>query len=184
MRRVSEEVLALFEMRGAESYAGERVSVSEHCRQAAHFAMRDGASPALIVAALLHDIGHMLEAVADDISDLTVDAHHEEIGSRWLAQRFRAEVSDPVRLHVPAKRYLCAGDARYVAKLSPASIHTLELQGGPMSLREALAFESERYCRDAVRVRRWDDAGKVAGLKTASVRDYADMIDQLANPQS
>jgi phosphonate degradation associated HDIG domain protein len=181
MMRVSQEVLALFERRGEQAYAGECVSVSEHCRQAAHFAMRDGASPALVVAALLHDIGHLLETSADDREDLSVDAQHETVGGRWLAQRFHAEVSDPVRLHVPAKRYLCAGDARYVDTLSPASLHTLRLQGGPMSAVEVLAFESERYCRDAVRLRRWDDAGKVAGMASASLRDYAGMIDQQAN---
>ncbi len=93
----------------------------------------------------------------------------------------RAEVAEPVRLHVPAKRYLCASDATYFAKLSPASVQTLKLQGGPMSSREVAAFESERYFREAVRVRQWDDAGKVAGLKTASLSAYAAMIDALTS---
>jgi [1-hydroxy-2-(trimethylamino)ethyl]phosphonate dioxygenase len=178
---VSEQVFAIFARRGAEAYFGERVSMLEHCLQAAHFATLEGAPPRLIVAALLHDIGHLLEDLPNDIADWTSDAHHERVGGHWLAQRFRAEVADPVRLHVPAKRYLCASDASYAARLSPASVQTLKLQGGPMSRAEALAFESERYCRDAIRVRRWDDAGKVAGLKTAALSDYVAMIEQLSS---
>jgi phosphonate degradation associated HDIG domain protein len=178
---VAEEVFAIFERRGAGAYFGERVSMREHALQAAHFATHEGAPPNLIVAALLHDIGHLLEEIADDPADWTVDARHEEIGGHWLARRLRAEVAEPVRLHVPAKRYLCASDATYFAKLSPASVQTLKLQGGPMSSREVAAFESERYFREAVRVRQWDDAGKVAGLKTASLSDYAAMIDALTS---
>jgi len=138
----------------------------------------------LIVAALLHDIGHLLEDIADDIEDWSVDGRHEELGGHWLAQRFGAEVAEPVRLHVPAKRYLCARNASYLAKLSPASVLTLKLQGGPMSAGEIAAFENERYYKEAVRVRRWDDAGKVAGFKTTQLRDYAAMIAALASETS
>jgi phosphonate degradation associated HDIG domain protein len=178
---VAEQVFALFEGRGAAAYFGEAVSVREHCLQAAHFAQQRHAPTNLIVAALLHDIGHLLEDIPEDIDDWSVDARHEELGGHWLAQRFGAEVAEPVRLHVPAKRYLCARDSSYLAKLSPASVVTLKLQGGPMSAREITAFESERYYEDAVRVRRWDDAGKVAGLKTAQLRDYAAMIAALSS---
>ena len=110
--------------------------MTEHGLQAAHFARVQAAPATLVVAALLHDVGHLLEAVPDAIEDWTSDAHHEESGARWLAQRFAAEVSEPVRLHVPAKRYLCATDPHYFAQLSPASVHTLQLQGGPMSPEE------------------------------------------------
>jgi [1-hydroxy-2-(trimethylamino)ethyl]phosphonate dioxygenase len=182
--KVTEEVFALFELQGAQAYFGEQVSTLEHCLQTAHFASLEGAAPNLIVAALLHDIGHLLENAPDDIAEWTRDTHHEQIGGHWLARRFRADVAEPVRLHVPAKRYLCASDASYMSRLSPASVKTLRLQGGPMSRQEVLAFETQRYCREAVRVRRWDDAGKVAGLKTAGLSDYASMIEQLANPAS
>jgi len=85
-----------------------------------------------------------------------------------------------VRLHVPAKRYLCATDAGYFARLSSASVHTLKLQGGPMSPREQAQFEDERFSREAVRLRLWDDQGKVAGLKTAPLEDYAALIERVA----
>jgi predicted HD phosphohydrolase len=89
-------------------------------------------------------------------------------------------VSEPVRLHVPAKRYLCASDARYLSQLSSASVHTLKLQGGPMSRQEAQRFETERYFREAVRVRLWDDQGKVAGLKTPPLAAYIAMLNGAA----
>ena len=177
---VNEEILALFHRRGAEAYFGESVSMTEHCLQAAYFAQAAGAPPGLIVAALLHDIGHLIENVPNDIADWTVDAQHERVGGRWLAQRLRPEVSEPVRLHVPAKRYLLATDAAYFAKLSPASVVTLKLQGGPMAAHEVAAFETERFYKDAVRVRQWDDQGKVAGLKTPGLSDYRALIEAMA----
>jgi phosphonate degradation associated HDIG domain protein len=177
---ITEEILAIFQRRGAGEYFGERVSMTEHALQAAHFARIAAAPPGLIVAALLHDIGHLVEDVPSDIADWTLDAHHEEVGSRWLAERFGPEVSEPVRLHVPAKRYLLATDPRYFAKLSPASVITLKLQGGPMAPDEVGKFESERFYREAVRVRQWDDQGKVAGLATPGVEDYRALIEELS----
>ena len=177
---LSEEILEVFARRGAGEYFGERVSMTEHALQAAHFARLAGASDALIVAALLHDIGHLVEEVPGDIAEWTEDAHHERVGARWLAARFGREVSDPVRLHVPAKRYLLATDRAYFAKLSPASVITLKLQGGPMAPHEVAAFEAEPCYREAVRVRRWDDEGKVPGLLTPQVADYRELIDSLA----
>lgn len=177
---VADDVFAVYRSRGSGAYFGECVSMTEHALQAAYFAEQEGAAAALIVAALLHDVGHLLEPVPDDIADWKVDACHEQIGSRWLRRRFAAQVSEPVRLHVPAKRYLCATDPGYFAQLSPASVLTLQLQGGPMSAREIAAFEAERYCEDAVRVRRWDDQGKVAGLVTANFDAYRGLLEALA----
>jgi phosphonate degradation associated HDIG domain protein len=174
------EILTLYESRGSQAYFGERVSMAEHGLQAAHFASAEGAPEELVVAALLHDIGHLLEEVPETIEEWTCDAHHEEVGARWLAQHFDAALSEPVRLHVPAKRYLCATDADYCARLSAASVHTLKLQGGPMSARELTHFESQRFWREALRVRRWDDQGKVAGLRTLALRDYAPLIDRIS----
>lgn len=174
------DILALYTARGAPAYFGERVSMTEHSLQAAHFAQLEGAPEPLVVAALLHDIGHLLESVPDDIAEWTLDARHEEIGARWLARHFDAAVSEPVRLHVPAKRYLCATDAGYFGRLSSASVHTLKLQGGPMSQREQAQFEKERFAREAVRLRLWDDQGKVAGLKTAPLEDYAPLIERVS----
>jgi phosphonate degradation associated HDIG domain protein len=176
---VTEEILAIFHQRGSGAYFGESVSMTEHALQAAYFAQAAAAPPALVVAALLHDIGHLVEDVPSDIADWTADAHHERIGGHWLATRFRPDVSEPVRLHVPAKRYLLATDAKYFARLSPASVITLKLQGGPMAAHEVAKFETERYYKEAVRVRQWDDQGKVAGLKTPSLGDYRAMIEEL-----
>ena len=174
--RVADEILAIYAARGGGAYFGERVSMTEHALQTAYFAQQANAPESLVVAALLHDIGHLLAQVPDDIADWTADAQHEAIGARWLAQRFHPEICEPVRLHVAAKRYLCATDAHYFAKLSPASVHTLKLQGGPMSAPEVAQFQSERYFTEAVRVRRWDDAGKVAGLKTPQLAEYGTLI--------
>jgi [1-hydroxy-2-(trimethylamino)ethyl]phosphonate dioxygenase len=177
---VMDEILALYADRGDEAYFGECVSIAEHGLQAAHFARAAGAPAALIVAALLHDVGHLIAHAPNDLAEWTADAAHEQVGGRWLADRFAPEVSEPVRLHVPAKRYLLATDADYFAKLSPASVVTLKLQGGPMSREQAVRFEGERFYRDAVLVRRCDDEGKVAGLVTAKLRDYRELIDALS----
>jgi [1-hydroxy-2-(trimethylamino)ethyl]phosphonate dioxygenase len=177
--KVTEEILAIFKKRGANDYFGESVSMTEHALQAAYFAQNAHAPPALIVAALLHDIGHLIDDVPNEILDWTTDAHHEQVGGLWLARRFRPEVSEPVRLHVPAKRYLLATDADYFSKLSPASVITLKLQGGPMTAHEVADFESERFHKDAVRVRQWDDQGKAVGLKTPGLGDYRALIEEL-----
>jgi [1-hydroxy-2-(trimethylamino)ethyl]phosphonate dioxygenase len=175
--KVGEEVLAIYGARGGGAYFGERVTITEHGLQAAWFARNESAPETLVIAALLHDIGHLLQAVPDDLAEWTSDAHHEEIGALWLARRFPAEISEPVRLHVPAKRYLCATDAGYAGRLSEASVHTLRLQGGPMSAAETRHFESQRYFREAVRVRLWDDQGKVAGLRTPPLEAYLGMLE-------
>jgi phosphonate degradation associated HDIG domain protein len=179
---IADEIFSIFGKLGSSEYFGESVSMSEHALQAAYFALRDGAPPALIVAALLHDIGHLVEDVPSDIAEWTVDAHHERVGGKWLAARFLPEVWQPVRLHVPAKRYLLATDAEYFSKLSPASVQTLKLQGGPMASREVAEFEAERFHREAVRVRRWDDEGKVAGLKTPGLGEYRGLIEAMTLP--
>jgi [1-hydroxy-2-(trimethylamino)ethyl]phosphonate dioxygenase len=177
---LTSDILALYGARGTQAYFGERVSMAEHGLQAAHFALAEGAPETMVVAALLHDIGHLLEATPDQIEDWTLDARHEETGARWLARHFGAAVSEPVRLHVPAKRYLCATDAGYFARLSSASVHTLKLQGGPMSASEVLQFEAQPSWREALRLRQWDDQGKVAGLKTLSLDAHAALIERVA----
>ena len=176
---ITDELLAIFNRRGSGAYFGEDVSMTEHALQAAYFAQAAAAPPALIVAALLHDIGHLVENVPDDLAEWTSDAHHEQIGGHWLAQRFRPEVSEPVRLHVPAKRYLLATDDKYFAKLSPASVVTLKLQGGPMTALEVAKFKTERWGSDAVLIRQCDDRGKVAGLKTPGLTEYRPLIEAL-----
>ena len=176
---VFEEIAALFDGRGAGEYFGEQVSMSEHALQAAYFAGAAGAPRSLIIAALLHDIGHLIASVPSDLADWTTDARHEALGSRWLAERFHPTVSEPVRLHVSAKRYLLATDQEYFAKLSPASVITLKLQGGPMAAHDLAKFESEPFHEEAILVRRWDDQGKAPGLLTPAFADYRALIERL-----
>jgi phosphonate degradation associated HDIG domain protein len=177
-----DEILALFTRSGGGAYFGEAVTQLEHALQAAHFAAADGASDELILAALLHDVGHLVQQTPADIAEWHTDARHEIVGAAWLAKRFGPEVSDPVRLHVPAKRYLCATDPGYALQLSDASVVTLRLQGGPMSAAEVAQFELEPLHRDALQVRRCDDRGKVAGLRTRGLTDYRPLIERLALP--
>jgi len=177
---IVDEILLIYGRRGDSAYIGEPISVSEHAAQAAWFAREDGAPTALLIAALLHDIGHLIEAVPEDLAEWQADARHESVGARWLAARFGSPVADPVRLHVPAKRYLCATDSTYVAQLSAASVQTLALQGGAMSPAEVAAFEAEPCHADAVRLRRWDDMAKIAGFTAPSIASYRSEIEALA----
>jgi phosphonate degradation associated HDIG domain protein len=176
----ADETISLFSRHGSSLYFGEPVTVAEHGLQAAHFARSAGASDALVLAALLHDIGHVIDPAPDDIADWEADAHHEISGSRYLSLYFGPDVYEPVRLHVPAKRYLCATDSDYLRTLSAASVQSFGLQGGPMSGPEIDRFEAEPYHRDAILLRRCDDQGKVPNLRTAGFADYRPLVTRLA----
>ncbi len=167
-----DEVFTLFGARGGSAYVGEPVSVLEHGLQAAAFARQESAPLALVLAALLHDVGHLVEPAPEDLAEWDRDARHEQSGARWLADRFGAAVAEPVRLHVAAKRYLCATDPGYLADLSPASRRTLELQGGPMPAAEMARFEADPHHAAALRLRRWDDRAKIAGLTVPGLHHY------------
>ncbi len=168
------EIERMFARRGGEGY-GEGVSQLEHALQAADIAEREGKPTSQIVAALLHDIGHLLHDLPDDIADQGFDTQHESLASAWLSQHFGPEVSEPVRLHVAAKRYLCR-DRGYLDLLSEASKLSLRLQGGPMTAEEAGRFEREPHLREALDVRRWDDEAKVVGAVTPDLAHYRPMI--------
>ncbi|SRR5258706_13445937 len=173
---VTDEVFDLFERRGREAYFGENVSILEHSLQAAWLANQSGAGSHLVVAALLHDIGHLLHGMPEDIAQQGVDGRHEMAGEAWLRSRFGPEVSEPVRLHVDAKRYLCRVEPAYLEELSPSSIESLTLQGGPFTADEARDFEQNPYFQDAVALRRWDDAAKSPGLAVPDMRAYTDAL--------
>jgi phosphonate degradation associated HDIG domain protein len=172
-----DEIVTLFETRGDAAYLGEPVSQREHALQAAYLAEQEGAPEHLIVAALLHDIGHLLHDLPENIADEGVDTCHEDLGHAWLSRYFPAEVTEPVRLHVAAKRYLCAVEPEYLRQLSPASVQSLALQGGPFSSEEARAFEQNHHGRAAVRLRRWDDGAKVVAWAVPGVAHYRTRLE-------
>lgn len=177
-------LFSLYTERGDTRYDGA-VTQNEHALQSATLAQRDGAEPALVVAALLHDIGHLLvnEHNGHD-GFLTRDEHHERVGAAVLARWFPATVTTPIALHVPAKRYLVATDPDYAATLSTASLRSLAVQGGPMSPAERATFIRRRYANPACRLRRWDDRAKVADLVTPPFEHYRPAIEPLVELQA
>ncbi|MCA9076166.1 MAG: HD domain-containing protein [Planctomycetaceae bacterium] len=174
--QIIDEVLRLFRERGDSEYGGEAVTQAEHALQAADLALEDGAESTLVVAALLHDVGHLLHRLPDDAPDYGVDDEHEELGGRWLEKRFSPAVIEPVRLHVAAKRYMCARDPAYFELLSEPSRLSLKLQGGPMNANEVNEFEKNPYHEDAVRLRRWDDEAKIVDKVTTPLEGFVDHL--------
>ena len=172
-----DEIFRVFREYGAEQYLGERVSMTEHMLQSAYAAERDAAPQHLVAAALLHDYGHFIHEFEPDAAVHGIDTRHEEVAHAFLAEHFGAEVAEPIRLHVAAKRYLCATDPSYLDELSPASVHSLHLQGGPFSADEVAEFERSPHAQDAVRLRRYDDVGKVEGLETPDLEHYRPVLE-------
>ena len=191
-----ETIGELFAGPGARDYLGEPVTIGEHLLQAAALAEAAGADSPLVAAALLHDIGHLLGEKPSSRGGLggssprasTADRHgepedrHGEAGARWLSRWFGEAVTEPVRLHVAAKRYLCAVDAGYFGLLSAESVRTLWLQGGPMTAAEVAAFEALPHARDAVAVRRWDDQAKDPAITPPGFAHFAPLLEALARP--
>ncbi len=173
-KSVLDEIAVLFAVHGGETY-GEGVTIAEHSLQTAALARAEVADETLCLAALLHDVGHFLEERDDRFGY----HKHDRSGGDWLAERFPEAISEPVRLHVAAKRYLCAIEPAYFAILSAASRHSLERQGGAMSTDEAAAFGTHPFAADAVRLRRWDDRGKVTGLEVPRFESYRATIERL-----
>jgi phosphonate degradation associated HDIG domain protein len=174
-----DEIFRTFHERGNAQYLGEPVSLSEHMLQSAHAAERDGAPPTLVAAALLHDYGHLIHGLPEDSAEHGVDTRHEDVGYAFLARHFGARVAEPIRMHVAAKRYLCAVEPAYLQELSPASVLSLELQGGTYDDHEIAEFEASPHAEDAVRLRRYDDVGKVAGMQTPGLEHYRSVLEAL-----
>lgn len=170
----------IFERRGAEAYAGEALTVAEHMLQTAALAQAEGAADTLVAAALLHDIGHFTSEFGEYAPDDTHDKLHDVSGARVLEGFFPPAVTECIRLHVAAKRFLCATEASYDDALSPASKHSLQLQGGPMNKAEIEDFRRLAFYQDALRLRRWDDSGKLAGLKTLKFREFRPLLERVA----
>jgi phosphonate degradation associated HDIG domain protein len=171
----------IFARRGGEEYLGEPVSMGQHMLQGATLAERQGLREEVIVAALLHDIGHFTSEFGTYHPDDTHDRHHEDAGAEVLGDFFPSLVTDCVRHHVAAKRYLCATRPSYFERLSPASVHTLELQGGPMTPAEVAAFEANPNLQDIITVRYLDEAGKDPDLQTPDFAHFAPMVQRVVD---
>jgi predicted HD phosphohydrolase len=150
----------------------------EHALQSAALAEANQASPSLITASLLHDIGYFLPHLKKTYPDLVIDKRHEHSGADFLKAFFGEEVTEPVRLHVPAKRYLCQVDPEYYDTLSAISKQTLEIQGGIFSPEEAEAFIDLPFAKEAVKLRIWDDLAKVKGAITPDLSHFAIYMEQ------
>lgn len=176
-----DEVLALLDAWGRERY-DEEVTQLDHALQTAAHARAEGADPALVAAALLHDVGHLLVLRAGGAADGDVEADlaHEARGARWLAPLFPAAVTGPIALHVAAKRYRCAVDPAYHGSLSAGSVRSLVRQGGPMDPDERARFERNPAHLDAVRLRAWDDAGKDLQVTVPELASYRPLLQDLA----
>lgn len=170
------QICSLFEQKGHRAYSGEPVTQLEHALQSATLAQQAGASADLICAALLHDLGHLLNDQGETPTERGIDDLHQYAVLPFLRGLFRPAVLEPIRLHVEAKRYLCAADLEYFLHLSADSRRSLELQGGVFSPEEAKLFYDKRYAQDAIRVRRWDDQAKVKGMKTPALADFVPVM--------
>lgn len=176
-----ETILRVFNDRGQSRYGDERVTHLQHALQCAGLARRSGAESPQIAAALLHDIGHIIDDHEVPDSDLQFhDDMHEERAYRWLKDHFGPAVADPIRLHVTALRYLCTVEPSYLNTLSQAARRSCSDQGGVMSQAEIDDFRDERYAFEAVQLRRWDDLAKDPGLVTPPLEHFIPMLEQLA----
>ena len=177
----------LFYRGQAVAYGKGEVSMCGHMLQTAELAAEAGAAPPLLVACLLHDIGHFgtdypLSFNYESHSHMqkaSQDLHHEEAGASMLTPFFEPDVTEPIRLHVAAKRYLCATDPEYAVQLSATTYHTLGLQGGVMNDEKVEAFLGLPYSSDAVQLRRWDDAAMTANRSVPGLEHYMDLLEKL-----
>jgi phosphonate degradation associated HDIG domain protein len=181
----TQELFALYEERGDEPY-GEAITQTEHALQCAALARAEGASDAMIAAALFHDVGHLVVEIQNEpgFKMDEDDDDHEAVAARVLAPLFGPSVAGPVALHVTAKRWRCSTDPGYYERLSEASKMTLKAQGGLLSDEECLRFEEHPGFPDALALRTWDDEGKIEGLDVGSLDDYVGMVNSLATAWS
>lgn len=170
---------ALFAVIVRDSYLGENVTIGDHMLQCAALAQGESAPDALVAAALLHDVGYYLDPAPDNENETRPAKRHDVAAGRALAGLLPEAAVAPIRLHVDAKRYLCAVEADYRARLSPASVHTMALQGGIMDEGAAAAFAALPHAREACRVRRWDDAGKAQGAQVPGFAAYRPLLEGL-----
>ncbi|TKC81333.1 phosphohydrolase [Trinickia terrae] len=174
-----DDIRSLFAEHGAISYSGEPVSQLEHALQSGSLAEDEGASDELIAAAFLHDLGHLLNLHGETPTARGIDDLHQYFALPFLRPILPPAVLEPIRLHVDAKRCLCAIDATYFGRLSEDSVRSLELQGGVFSEEEAQSFLQLPYAQDALRLRRWDDRAKTAGKETPSIEHFLGVVERV-----
>ena len=174
-----DRVFELLAMGGGAAYFGEPVTVLEHSLQSAWFVQSSDARGELVAAALLHDLGHLMHSEGEDVAQRGLDTRHEELAASVLAGHLPDAVLDPIRMHVAAKRYLCFAEPDYLAGLSPASLESLALQGGPMTASEAEEYLALPHAREALTLRRADDSAKVAGLSVPGLDSYRSLVSAL-----
>jgi len=173
-------LIGIYRERGARRYGLTGVTQLEHALQGALLAEQDGGPPHLIVATLLHDVGHMIHDLGEEPAVAGVDDLHQRLGADFLSRWFGGNVTRPVRMHVAAKRYLCQAEAGYADNLSDDSMRSLRLQGGPMSPEQAGRFRGTEGFEDAVRLRRYDDRAKKSGLQTPGIEHFLGYMAQCA----
>ena len=174
---IIDEIFANMRRNAGMEY-GERVTIVAHSLQTAVFAERDGADNLMIAAAFLHDYGHFIHDLGEDIAEQGIDAIHEELGAEALRDYFVPEVIEPMRLHVAAKRYLVATDEEYVKTVSPASMLSLKVQGGPFNEDEVREFEANPYFKRAIQLRLYDEAGKVPDMAVPDFDYFRPFLEQ------
>ncbi|MGB3294684.1 MAG: phosphonate degradation HD-domain oxygenase [Phormidesmis sp.] len=172
-------IVKCFATRGSQQYGCEAVTQLQHALQCATWAEASRQPPSLIAACLLHDVGHLLHALGEDAAERGLDDRHEYRAIPFLSQYFPPAVTEPIRLHVNAKRYLCATQEDYWADLSPASKLSLTLQGDVFSEAEALAFINQPYAKDAVQLRIWDDLAKDPQQKIPELAHFLPILAAL-----
>ena len=183
---IIDDIFEAFQNYGEQLYeGGEQVTQQQHALQTAYAAEQDGASDTLVAAAILHDYGHLVHDLPQEVVARGIDDKHEELVAALLEPYFVSAVTEPARLHVPAKRYLCAVEPSYFNKLSPVSVRSLERQGGPLTEAEVKAFEALPHYADAVRLRRYDEMGKDPDVVTPDLAYYRPYLEAgLGNNQS
>ena len=171
-----ETILKILSFKGHSQYGQEPISQLEHALQCATLAELARASNELIVACLFHDFGHLVHNLGEDAAKKSINDHHEYRSIKYLKHLFGEAVTEPIRLHVEAKRYLCATRPNYFTTLSPASQQSLELQGGAFSSDAAAEFIQQPYAEDAVQLRIWDDQAKIVDMKTPDLKYFTQII--------
>lgn len=171
----------IFERCGDEEYLGEPVTMAQHMLQGATIAEQNGQEEDIVVGALLHDIGHFTSEFGTFSMEDTEDRFHEEAGAKVLSEFFPSVITDCVRYHVAAKRYLCATKPEYFNRLSSASVHSLNLQGGPMEPEEVAEFERNPNLKKIIQVRYLDEAGKRADMETPDFWHFAPMVQRVVD---